>query len=204
MQCFFSGCQRISLEGTWKATINLTDLLKPVYDLSDDEDGAFYGEFNEPISIDLIYTFDKLNNCMMSVDEEKFRTDYYAYIEKNTDYMVEGEYKYAESKNITREQVDAFYQEKYGKSLRQWTAERLDAETECDKLLNDLSDEKKQFTVIDDNKFYVVNSNGERTSYESFTLDGDTLTIHGRFNMDGEPVKDDKNIYPIVLIRQTD
>lgn len=97
----FAGCSKISFEGKWISTLDLSESLNAELDMSKDTDGKYFGEFKEQISLDMIYTFDSDNAYVVSVDEEKFKTDFSAYMEKYIDYMVEGTYKYAEDQGMT-------------------------------------------------------------------------------------------------------
>lgn len=198
----FAGCsKKISLEGTWRATIDLTNTISKELTMANDDDGEYFGDFSEPISIDVIYTFDSENAYTVSVDEEKFKSDCDAYIQKYIDYFAEGTYKYAESQGMTREQFDENYKKENGKTLKESFAEEFKSDDIYTEIASGFSSDEKKYTQIEDDKFYITDENGNKTGYETFTLEDNTLTINGEFDMNDQPVEDEDNIYPLVLTK---
>ena len=115
----FAGCSKISLEGKWVSTIDLTEEFSEGGDMSGDaEMGQYYDKLNIPLSVDVIYTFDSDNSYTCVPDEEKFKADFDEAVEKMLDYMIEGMYKYAEAEGMSKNEFDAFYKETNGASLR--------------------------------------------------------------------------------------
>ncbi len=199
----FAGCSRISLEGTWKATCDLTDAITSELNQADDaEMGKYAGEFAEPISIDVIYTFDKNNAYTVSVDEEKFRADLEAYMEKYIDYILEATYKYAEEQGMSREDMDKYYEQEMGETVREAIAKELVADDMVTEVVNGFKNEEPQQTLIKDGKFYETDDSGNKKGYETYTLENDVLTINGQFDMNDQPIEDEDGIYPIVLTKQ--
>lgn len=198
----FAGCSKISLEGKWKSTIDLTEDFSEGGDMTDDPElGQYYDKLNIPLSIDVIYTFDSNNSYTCAVDEEKFKADFDEAVEKMIDYMVEGMYKYAEAQGMSRDEFDAFYEEDNGSSVR----EDIRAESEADiasiydEMIEELTETQLQHLGIKDDRFYHTDDNGNELGYQTFTLEGDTLTITGEYDMQDKPV--DEEDYPIVLTR---
>lgn len=198
----FAGCSKISFEGTWVSTLDLSDTLNAELDMAKDEDGEFFGEFKEQISIDMIYTFDSENSYIVSVDEEKFKTDFTAYMDKYIDYMVEGTYKYAESEGMSREQFDELYKEQTGSDVREGILKEVDADSMIKEIVSGFVMDEKQPLLIEDGRFYETDDQGNKKSYETFTLEGNTLTINGQFDLEDKPMEDEYNIYPLVLTKQ--
>lgn len=202
----FAGCtKKVSLEGTWKTTINL-DVLVQELDLSEDEDaGQYYEKFDGTLSADLIYVFDSDNAYTISVDEEKFKTDFDALCEKYYDYVMEGTYKMGEDNGMTREEMDKYYESEYGKSMRDSLIADLKMEDLYNEFVENCNTPEKQPTLIEGDKAYITDDQGNKTGYETFTLEGDTYTITGKFDMEDKPVKDDENFtYPMVFTKQAD
>lgn len=197
----FAGCSKISLEGKWTATVDLTSFANSELDMSQDEDGEYFGEFNEPLSMELIYTFDSNNAYTVSVNEEKFKTDFNAFLEKYIDYMTEGTYKYAESQGMTRDEFDEYYKSEYGKTLRESFSEEMKADEWYNEFSNEFTTTEPQPTIIEDGRFYDTDDQGNKTGYETYTLDGDTLTINGQFDMNDKEIEDEDNIYPLTLTK---
>lgn len=198
----FAGCQKISFEGKWKATIDVGKEFSEGCDMTDDPDiGKYYEKFNTPLSIDIIYTFDSDNSYTCAVDEEKFKADFEAAFEKGVDYAIEGMYKYAEDQGLTRDEFDAFYKEQEGVSLRESMIEG--AKEEVTPLYNDMIEEcaetEPQHLMIRGDRFYNTDDNGVKLGYQTFTLEGDTLTITGEFDMEDKPV--DEEEYPLLLTK---
>lgn len=199
----FAGCSKISLEGTWKATCDLTDAITSELNQADDaEMGKYAGEFAEPISIDVIYTFDKNNAYTVSVDEEKFRADLEAYMEKYIDYILEATYKYAEEQGMSREDMDKYYEQEMGETVREGIAKELTSDDMVTEVINGFKNDEPQQTLIKDGKFYETDDNGNKKGYETYTLENDVLTINGQFDMNDQPIEDEDGIYPIVLTKQ--
>ena len=152
--------------------------------MSKDTDGKYFGEFKESISLDMIYTFDSDNAYVVSVDEEKFKTDFNAYMEKYIDYMVEGTYKYAEDQGMNREQFDELYKQQEGTTVREGMLKEVDADAMVKEIVSGFVTNEKQPLLIEDGKFYETDDQGNKKSYETFTLEGDTLTINGQFDLE--------------------
>lgn len=198
----FAGCSKISFEGKWISTLDLSDSLNAELDMSKDTDGKFFGEFKEKITIDMIYTFDSDNAYIVSVDEEKFKTDFNAYMEKYIDYMVEGTYKYAESEGMDRAQFDEMYKQQEGTTVREGMLKEIDADSMVTEIVSGFVTNEKQPLLIEDGKFYETDDQGNKKSYETFTLEGDTLTINGQFDLNDKAMEDEYGIYPLVLTKQ--
>lgn len=198
----FAGCSKISLEGKWVSTMDLSDELNKYCDMTNDPDyGEFYDVFNEQLSVDVIYTFDSDNSYTVSVDEDKLKADLDAFTEKFLNYMVEGMYKYAESEGISRAEFDELYEDANGVSILEDA--RSEADTELADLYNEIIDiyteSETQNTIIKKDRFYVTDDNGIKTGYEAFTLEGDVLTISGAYDMDDNLI--DEEGYPLVLTK---
>lgn len=196
----FAGCSpKVSLEGKWETTIDLTKEANEGLDMSQDEDGEYFGIFDEPLTINIYYTFDSDNNYTVSVNEEQFRPEFDAYMEKYIDYVVEGTYKTGEAEGITREEFDEYYMETYDKSIRDEFIEELKLDNMYASLIKDYNENTTQQTIIDKDKFYITDDKGNKINYESFTLEGDKLTINGLYDMNDNPVEDEA--YPLVFTK---
>lgn len=198
----FAGCSKISLEGKWKSTIDLTEDFSKQCDMTgDDEIGKYYEKFNAPLSVDIIYTFDKDNSYTCVVDEEKFKADCDVAFEKYIDYMIEGMYKYAEAEGLSREEFDAWNVKENGVSVSEEVRAQADKEVASmyDELIDSFTDTEPQRLGIKDDRFYHTDDKGNQLGYQTFTLEGDTLTIIGEFDMQDKPVNESD--YPIVLTK---
>lgn len=201
----FAGCSKISLEGKWVSTIDLTDDFSEGGDMSGDAElGQYYDKLNVPLSVDVIYTFDSANSYTCVVDEEKFKADYAEAVDKFIDYMVEGMYKYAEAEGMSRDEFDAYYKETNGVSVREDIKAETDADISSiyDEMLAELAQTEPQKLGIKDDRFYHTDDNGNKLGYQTFTLEGDTLTITGEYDMQDKPVDEDE--YPIVLTKMAE
>ena len=198
----FAGCSKISFEGKWKSTIDLTEEFSKNCDMSEDaEIGEFYEKFNVPLSVDVIYTFDKDNSYTCVVDEEKFKADYDAAVEKYINYALEGMYKYAESEGMSRDEFDALYEQQNGISVNDDIHEQADEDLTpvYNTLVDSFTESEIQKLGIKDDRFYHTDDKGNQLGYQTFTLEGDTLTITGEFDMQDKPVNESD--YPIVLTK---
>ncbi len=201
----FAGCSKVSFEGKWKSTIDLSDDFSEGGDMSGDaEMGQYYDKLNIPLSVDVIYTFDSDNSYTCVPDEEKFKADFDEAVEKMLDYMIEGMYKYAEAEGMSKNEFDAFYKETNGASLR----DDIRSETKADidsiykELIDEITESEPQKLGIKDDRFYHTDDNGNKLGYQTFTFEGDTLTITGEYDMQDKPVDEDE--YPIVLTKMAE
>ncbi len=200
----FSGCSPISLEGKWRATVSLTQMINSQLNSSDNEDvGEYAGEFSQELTIDLIYSFDENNSYTISVDEEKFKSDCDVYIESYIDYLVEVIYKYSQASDISKDNLDKYYQDEIGASLKESLKDELALDKLCDEIAADFTRDTRQPASVRSGKLYITDDNGDRQSYEAFTADGDTITITGHYDMLDNELEDEDNIYPIVLTKES-
>lgn len=200
MAAVFAGCSpKVSLEGKWETTIDLSKEANESLDLSQEEDGEYYGVFSEPLSVNIFYTFDSDNNYTISVNEEQFRPAFDAYMESYINYALEGTYKAAEAEGVTREELDDYYMESEGISMRDDLINELKLDNMYASLIKDYNENEAQLTIIEKDRFYITDDNGNKINYESFTLEGDTLTINGLYDMNDNPVED--NIYPLTFTK---
>lgn len=201
----FAGCSKISLEGKWISTIDLTEDFSEGGDMSGDaEMGQYYDKLNIPLSVDVIYTFYSDNSYTCAADEEKFKSDFDAAVEKMLDYMIEGMYKYAEAEGMSKEEFDAFYLETNGASIRDdiRSGTKADIDSIYKEMIDELTETVPQHLGIKDDRFYHTDDNGNELGYQTFTLEGDTLTITGEYDMQDNPV--DEEEYPIVLTKMAE
>ncbi|MDE5984379.1 MAG: hypothetical protein K2H13_03905 [Eubacterium sp.] len=196
----FVGCSpKVSLEGKWETTIDLSKEANEGLDMSQDEDGEYFGVFNESLTVNVYYTFDSDNNYTVSVNEEQFRPAFDAYMEKYVDYVLEGTYKTGEAEGLSREDFDDFYMESEGKTLREALVDELKLDNLYASLIKDYNENTTQQTIVDKDRFYITDNQGNKINYESFTLEGDKLTINGLFDMNDNPVEDE--LYPLTFTK---
>lgn len=201
----FAGCSKVSFEGKWKSTIDLTEEFCEAADMSGDaEMGQYYDKLNIPLSVDVIYTFYSDNSYTCVADEEKFKADFDAVAEKYINYMIEGMYKYAEAHGMSRDEFDEYYEEENGVSVLEDITAEFEAEVPSAyyEMLDELTETVPQHLRIKDDRFYHTDDSGNDLGYQTFTLEGDTLTITGEYDMQDKPV--DEEEYPIVLTRMAE
>lgn len=196
----FAGCSpKVSLEGKWEATIDLSKEANEGLDMSNEEDGEYFGEFNEPLTVNVYYTFDSDNNYTISVNEEQFRPEFDAFMDKYVDYVLEGTYKKGEAEGLSREDFDAYYMDTYGKTMRDELVEELKLDNMYTSLIKDYNENTTQQTIVDKDRFYITDDQGNKINYEAFTLEGNKLTINGLYDMNDNPV--DEEGYPMVFTK---
>lgn len=196
-----SGCSKISLEGKYSVTIDLSSYISSL-DMSADSDmGEYYDKFDAELSLDLIYTFDDQNAFTTSVDEEKFKKDFDILEEKYMDYVIEGMYNFAESNGMTKADFDKFFQQENKKTIRESYSEEVAFDEDYNTIIASFTNSAKQNLIISGDKFYITDEKGNKTGYETFDFENDTLTIYGQFDMDGNAVQDENMIYPLVLTK---
>lgn len=198
----FAGCSKISLEGQWKTSYDLSEELNKYCDMTSDPDyGEFYDVFNEQLTVDVIYTFDSDNRYTVTVDEDKLKSDLDSFTDKFINYLIEGMYKYGESEGIDRSEFDELYKEANGVSM--FDDARSDSDADLAELYNEIIDiyteNETKNTVVEKDRFYVTDADGNKTKYETFTLEGDVLTISGAYDMNDNPIGDER--YPLVLTK---
>lgn len=201
----FAGCSKISFEGKWKSTIDLTEEFCETADMSGDaEMGQYYDKLNIPLSVDVIYTFYSDNSYTCAADEEKFKADFDVVAEKYINYMIEGMYKYAEAQGMSRDEFDEYYEEENGVSVLEDITAEFEAEVPSAyyEMLDELTETVPQHLGIKDDRFYHTDDNGNELGYQTFTFEGDTLTITGEYDMQDNPV--DEEEYPIVLTKMAE
>jgi hypothetical protein len=199
----FVGCsKKSSLEGTWVTTIDLTqEINDAMYSNLDDDTLSYLGDLSDPLSVDLLYTFDEDNNYTITVDEDKLLTDLSAYMGKMIDSVAEATYKIAESQGMSRDELDDFYMSEYGITLKGDLADKIDINDTVNDIVDSLVQIHSQSAIIEGDRIYEVDEYGNKTGYETFTLDGDVLTITGEYNID-DTQTDDNDMYPITLTKQ--
>lgn len=195
----FAGCSKISMEGKWVSTIDLSNYIAESWDMTDDpEIGQYYDKFDAKLTVDVIYTFDKKNNYTCAVDEEKLRADLDALAEKVADYTSEGMYKYVEDNGESREEFKAYYEEENGINLYDdlYASAKEDCDTIFSDVVKDFTETEMQLMGFEGDRIYQTDDNGNETGYQTYILDGDTLTITGEYDMQDNPVNEEN--YPIV------
>lgn len=197
----FAGCSKISLEGKYVASIDLSQYVAGLDMSQNAESGEYYGKFDAELKIDMFYIIDNKNTFTTSVDEEKFKVDYEALKQKYMEYVVEGMYKYAESQGLTRAQFDEVFEQQNGKSVRDSFLEEVNFDEDYANIVNSFTNSTAQNLIVAKDRFYVTDNNGVKTGYETFTLENDVLTIHGQFDMNDQPVADENSVYPLVLTK---
>lgn len=197
----FAGCSKISLEGKYVASIDLSQYIAGLDMSQSVEGGEYYGKFDAELKIDMFYIIDNKNTFITSVDEEKFKADFNVLKKKYMDYVVEGMYGYAESQGIERAQFDEIFVQQNGKSVRDSFLEEVNFDEDYSNIVNSFTNSTAQNLIVTKDRFYITDDNGIKTGYETFTLENDTLTIHGQFDMNDQPVADENSVYPLVLTK---
>lgn len=203
--CCFAGCEkRVSLEGTWKASYEEKAFANDFEEEYKDDEivTEMLKNFENKIIIDMYYVVDEDNNCKITIDTEKFEKDLTAKSEEFLDLMEEAYYRGAEKEGLTRKQFDEYYKEVEKTTLRNALYEEMELDEFIKESVEDLKkenekNEEKSFFDARGDKIYFDNED-EGKGYETFTLEGDTLTITGTYDMDGKLI-DGENV---VLVKQ--
>lgn len=203
--CCFAGCEkRVSLEGTWKASYEEKAFANDFEEEYKDDEivTEMLKNFENKIIIDMYYVVDEDNNCKITIDTEKFEKDLTAKSEEFLDLMEEAYYRGAEKEGLTRKQFDEYYKEVEKTTLRDALYEEMELDEFIKESVEDLKkenekNEEKSFFDARGDKIYFDNED-EGKGYETFTLEGDTLTITGTYDMDGKLI-DGENV---VLVKQ--
>ena len=119
-------------------------------------------------------------------------------------YMIEGMYKYAEAQGMSRDEFDEYYEEENGVSVLEDITAEFEAEVPSAyyEMIDELTETEPQHLGIKDDRFYHTDDNGNELGYQTFTFEGDTLTITGEYDMQDNPV--DEEEYPIVLTKMAE
>lgn len=205
----FAGCtKQISLEGVW--ITKSPDMGKQILEESKDEEDKLlteaFADFNVPLEATIVYTFDENNAYTVEIDENQFRTDADKFMEEFINRFVDYTYALAEADGLSKEDLDKYYEESENTTVRDALVKNLTP----DKMIKEMLDElksgfaqlEKQNTIIKDDRFYITDESGNKTGYETFTLEGDTLTITGSYDMNDVPLEDEDGLYPLVLVKQ--
>lgn len=202
----FAGCEkRVSLEGTWKASYEIEACANDFEEEYKDDEivTEMLKKFENKITVDMYYEVDEDNNCKITVDMEKYEKDLRAKSEELLDLMEEAYYRGAEKEGLTRKQFDEYYKEVENTTLRDALYKEMEMEefvkgsVEDFKKENEKIEEEFLFDARGD-KIYFDNEE-EGKGYETFTLEGDTLTITGTYDMNGKLIDGED----LVLVKQS-
>lgn len=208
----FCGCtqQKADISGKWKASYNLSDAVNEVVNDSKFAQGT-EDKFDATLHVDQIFTIDKQSGSdyytVSSVpDIQKFEKDYKIYIEQYTNWLIEQFYQ-KNAQNETREEFAERFEAGNGKTPQD-AFEDLFYTTFDDyvqKSVKSLYNEEYSLFVRDGRLYRNAMTQDGTNGYETFTLDGDTLTITGNYDMEGNAIlPENGSVYtPIVMTRIT-
>lgn len=209
----FCACaqQSADISGKWKTSHNLSDSVNEVVNESKFAQGT-ENKFDAALYVDRICTIKKQSGSdyytiSAAPDMEKFEKDYKAYIDRYTAWMVEQFYQKS-GQNKTRQEFAEQFEAGVGKTPQRAFEESFYATFDADvqESVKSLYSDEYSLFVRDGRLYRNAMTQGGTNGYETFTLDGDMLTITGNFDMDGNaiPPEDGGTYEPTVMTRVTE
>lgn len=122
--------------------------------------------------------------------------------EEYISFVREAMYKYAKSKGLTRMQTDEAITIDSTMSLKEKVTKDMAMDEYYEELITGFTHSQPQRAIIKGDKFFFTDKNGNPTEYETFTINKDTLTFTGKYDINDRLLEDDINIYPKIFVKQ--
>lgn len=155
------------LLGTWSFQFDVSELIA-------EEAGLEEGVVEKEFIVDMIFEFTDYGTYTFYVEEESFKEGFKDWFNAYIDYEVE---EMCDELGCTEAELDILFEEEYGMGFREYVNEVVEGEldSEMDDLLSDIITSGVYETEGD--KLYMDEYYIDYSTYDIFTIDGDTLTL---------------------------
>lgn len=176
------GCGKNTAEqlyGTWSTTFDLSGMIES-------ELGSDFEGFHEEFDITLMMDFNEDGTFKMYADEEALSSTFNTYIESLASFGTDMMYTELEGSGMSREEIDAAFQEQYGMGIEEYMLSELQASVDMDVLVGDI--ETTGVYEAKGNKLYMDETAVSSNVYDLFTVEGDVLTIDAAGEVDSAEI----------------
>jgi hypothetical protein len=189
MTFVFIACSNEGSVDDTASSIDLTDEINDeINSQLDDESKEILNQNSDSLPNEFSYTIDENNDVIVETDNEKLNNDL------------------DDFKDLVKESVSSVYEftqnDEFAKDDNKNNVEdenyvEKDYVETIDEILSSIGYSSRGILVEGD-RIYQTDENGEKKGYQTFVIDGDLLVITGSYNMDELPADDD-NEYPIII-----
>ncbi len=178
--------------GVWSIELDVTEMMA-------EEIGADAETFTSPFVIDMMFEFTEDGSYMIYVDKDSFKETVTVWIDDYINYEIEA---MCDDYGITMDEMDEMFVEMYGMSLKEYLNEAIEEELDVDSLVDDATSSMETSGVYETegDKLYMSEYYIDYSTYDVFTVSGNTLTISlpegGTFESDIPGIE-----YPFTLTR---
>ena len=155
--------------GTWETSFDLADAML-------DGTGDEYADFDAEFIVNMRLAFEEGGTYRMYLEEESAKANFEQWLDALVDYETEMVYAAYEEQGFSREEVDEQAQQQYGCSMRDYILEDRQGVFDIDGFIAEI-DTSGVYQAKGD-KLYLGDEEISPTTYDLFTLEGDTLTLN--------------------------
>lgn len=158
------------LVGTWGLEYDMADLIAG-------EMGDEYSDFDASLEMTICFEFTEDGKFRMFGEEDSFKANLSAWVDKFVEYGTEVTYQEFEKQNVSREDADAAVLQQFGASIPDYLRQNFEASVDVNELLTGMALSGTYETS--GNKLYMA-QDGEsidKNAYDVFTVDGSKLKL---------------------------
>lgn len=162
------GNEAKKLYGTWETKLDLTEAIAKQLP-------ADYADFKFDFELTWLIDFNEDGTYRAYADEAAVKAEFDEFINSLVDYVVDMFYEQMAANGLTKEQADEAVQKAYGKSLKEAMLDEIDNSIDMDDLVSDIDD--SGVYEVKKGKLYTGDTEVNPAAYETYVIDGDTLTL---------------------------
>ena len=157
------------LLGKWSMEIDISDMIA-------EELGADAEAMETAFVINIIFEFLDDGTYKIYVDKEGFKDTFTVWLNEYIDYEIE---LMCDEYGVSAEEMDELFIENYGMTLKEYLNEAMEEELDIDALVEEATSGMEESGVYetDGDKLYMSEYYINYSSYDIFTVEGDTLTV---------------------------
>lgn len=155
--------------GTWETSFDLSEAML-------DGTGDEYADFSAEFVVNMRLAFEEGGTYRMYLEEESTKANFEQWLDALVDYETEMVYAAYEEQGFSREEVDEQAQQQYGMSMKEYILEDRQNVFDIDGFIAEI-DTSGVYQAKGD-KLYLGEEEISPTTYDLFTVEGDTLTLN--------------------------
>lgn len=155
--------------GIWETSFDLAEAML-------DGTGDEYADFDAEFVVNMRMQFKEDGTYRMYLDEESSKANFEQWLEALVDYETEMVYAAYDEQGYSRDEVDEMSQQQYGCSMRDYIMEDRQDVFDIDGFIAEV-DTSGVFQAKGD-KLYLGEEEISPTTFDLFTVEGDTLTLN--------------------------